>query len=135
MCIRDRFNALLAPVIFNSIAEYPIVLVLACVVCIYAGIYRYDKNNIDKVKIVYEDSIFIIGISAAAFLVLYIIRTLRFSFDSYESMLLLAIVGVLIYITSKYPMRFGIILGLVLFILNTDPMKSENCLLYTSRCV
>lgn len=126
------FNALLAPVIFNSIAEYPIVLVLACVVCIYAGIYRYDKNNIDKVKIVYEDSIFIIGISAAAFLVLYIIRTLRFSFDSYESMLLLAIVGVLIYITSKYPMRFGIILGLVLFILNTDPMKSEN-VLYKNR--
>ncbi|MHB1457690.1 MAG: spermidine synthase [Armatimonadota bacterium] len=118
------FNALLAPQIFKSILEYPIMLVLACVALLLPrpGVSKEEKEA--ALKVTYMDSVWIAAISAFLIGTLSYALTHGYSYNSIFVSLALGITGIACYFLINKPIRFGITLGLLLTIIECSLVTS-----------
>lgn len=118
------FNALLAPQIFRSIAEYPIVLVLACVVLLFPRLGASKKEKEAALEVTYADSIWVISVSLFMLAAFMIAINQGYSYKSTFVSTALGLAGIACYMTINKPLRFGIILSLLLIIIEFNPAVS-----------
>ena len=111
------FNALLAPQIFKSILEYPIVLVLACVMLLLPRPGTSKKERETALKITYIDSVWITAISVFMMVTLTYASRHGYTYNSVFTSMSLGIAGIACYLTINKPFRFGAVLGLLLIII------------------
>ncbi|WP_319586120.1 hypothetical protein [uncultured Desulfobulbus sp.] len=122
------FNALLAPQVFKSIAEYPIVLVLACVVLLLPRPNATEAEKKAALQVTYMDSVWIIGISIPLMIALGYAMKHAYSYDSTFVSVTLGIAGIACYLTVKKPFRFGVILSMLLIIIELSPIINGQTL-------
>jgi hypothetical protein len=101
------FNALLAPLLFNSVAEYPLALVLACAVALPgAGEFRRG------------DWLWPAALGALTAGAVFAIRGTRFHADPALSGLLFGVPALVAFFCSRRPLRFALAIGAILLAAN-----------------
>ncbi|MHB1000695.1 MAG: spermidine synthase [Armatimonadota bacterium] len=118
--IGGMFNALAAPLIFSSIAEYPIVLVLAAVFCLIPGPGTSKKERHEALSISYTDTVWVLGVSLISMSLLHYAMIHNIAFNSLIMGLAMSFISVLCYFTIKKPIRFGICVGVVIFFIEVS---------------
>jgi spermidine synthase len=102
------FNALLAPALFNTTLEYPLVLVLACLLLPRAGGVNGDTNDTPRER--WLDIGVPAGIALLTILLALFVR--RFSFDWVQGLALVTGVPLIVsYLFKRRPLRFALALG------------------------
>lgn len=101
------FNALVAPITFNTIVEYPLVIVLACLI-------QFDNRDEDRVVDRLFDVLWPVGIGALTVALAFIVRG-----SDLPSMVRLAIAfgAPLVIVNHRFrarPVRFALALGAVM---------------------
>lgn len=101
------FNALIAPVVFNSVIEYPLILVFACVLCLKPGTRLRGRARLEWTDLAWPLAL---GASTAA--VLMAVRAYDLDSISWMPAAVLGVVAVVCYAMVERPVRFGVGLGL-----------------------
>jgi hypothetical protein len=106
------FNALLAPLWFNSVAEYPIVLVLACLLAPPVLARATVTPAGESWAAVLRRDLWVAGLFIAAVAALILgVRLLGHEWRRVEFILLLAALSLPLYALRRRPPRFGLALG------------------------
>jgi len=101
------FNALLAPLLFNSVAEYPLALVLACAVAL-PGPRQFSRG----------DWLWPLAIGAATAGAVLAVRGTRVHADAVVSGLLFGVPALTAFFLSRRPLRFALAAGAILLAAN-----------------
>lgn len=116
------FNGLVAPVVFSSVVEYPLVMIIACVLCLYHKDKAASSKNpaaTGREMPWLTDLAFIAGVGAITAWVIYCIKHFALDYRGmvyYVPMLCLIVVACLTLM--RRPLRFGIGVALVLVIMS-----------------
>lgn len=97
------FNALVAPVVFDSVLEYPLALALACALRTAPGARRSWMDLVPA------------AVLAAAFAILFAAGVRPFAHTGWAIVLYLQVVGVTLYIITPRPLQFALAVLVVLF--------------------
>ncbi len=119
------FNALVAPMIFDSIAEYPLVLMLACV----AGL---RAEGAAAVPAPVKDWVWPVVLGAAATALVMLVQGSRFRTDAAITGLLFGIPALVCYFFSRRPLRFALGIGAIL-LAGSFFQREKGTLLYAER--
>ena len=119
------FNALIAPVVFTSVVEYPVVLVLACLLLV-------TRQQFASRRALWGDGIF--ALALAGFISLGIIVAAGAQFVSFLTAFafVLAIAGFVSLLFARRPLRFAIGLA-ALFFIGLTLMSNASQSLVTKR--
>ncbi|HJR07967.1 MAG TPA: fused MFS/spermidine synthase [Pyrinomonadaceae bacterium] len=101
------FNALVAPVLFNTTLEYPLVIILACLLL-------PRSNRVDAAINTPRERLFDIGVPAAVALLTISLALVvsRFEFDWIQNLALVTGVPLIVsYLFKRRPVRFALALG------------------------
>ncbi len=120
------FNALIAPTIFKTVIEYPIALVLACL--LRPNLNSKEENS-KKKKL---DFILPIALGVFCFILSYGFHTFDLKPDWLSNLLTFGLPAILCYSFAKRPIRFGIGVGIVILI-TTLCINAKANVLYTAR--
>jgi SAM-dependent methyltransferase len=128
------FNALLAPLLFRSVAEYPIVLVLACVLCLGRhGARRAARRTagcwspaplFNLLDVLWPAALGILAVG-----LIYADHTTRLGALPRSMSFLLGALAFLCFTLSGRPLRFGLGLACLLVIIGIDPGTNARHLL------
>lgn len=123
------FNALVAPVVFQSVIEYPAMLVIAYILTVYPaasekrGVKKKDKKK-GRVKTWKTDVLWIASVTAAAFLGMIVLK--RSAPDQIaQYYVVLSAIGLIMISGIFRRYRFGIALGICMVLLNTVGLESS----------
>lgn len=120
------FNALIAPVIFKTVIEYPLALVLACLL-------RPNLNPTqDTVRSKQLDFILPIALGLFCLILFYGFHTFDLKPDWLSNLLTFGFPAILCYSFATRPIRFGLGVGLIIMI-STLCMNAKANVLYTAR--
>ncbi len=119
------FNALVAPLIFNSVAEYPLVLMLACLVGLRAD-GGADRSG--RIKDWLWPALLGLGMGGLVLLV----QASRFRSDAAIAGLLLGLPTLVCYFFSRRPLRFALGVGAIL-LAGSLYQREKGTLLYAER--
>jgi len=120
------FNALIAPVIFKTVIEYPLALVFACLL---RPNLSSEKENSQKKKL---DFILPLALGIFCFILFYGFHTFDMKPDWLSNLLTFGLPAILCYSFAKRPVRFGIGVGVILMI-STLCINAKANILYTTR--
>ncbi len=118
------FNAIVAPLVFRTVAEYPIALALACYLFL---VTRGDKpaTKPAEARLWATDVVFAVGLAIVAGVVVYALNTITHpKSNSLASLLdvgLLALVAAVCFAFSGRPLRFGLGLAGILLAISVSP--------------
>lgn len=118
------FNAIIAPLVFNTVVEYPLALVLACLLRPALSQIKLSK------KAVLLD--FLLPVLLGIFLIAVTFVLKKFEIGIYwlPGVLTLAVPAVVCYSFSKRPIRFGLGVGVVILVSN---LCTTSKILYRER--
>ncbi|MSU66129.1 MAG: hypothetical protein EXS38_08540 [Opitutus sp.] len=102
------FNALLAPLVFNSVAEYPLTLVLACLV----GWPAVSAGGSSSARL--GDWLWPVGLGLLTVGLVLALQASRFQADAPVSGLLFGGPALICFFFSRRPLRFGLGIGALL---------------------
>lgn len=111
------FNALLAPALFDTTLEYPLVIVLACLLLPRAGTDARDSGGDAAAADTPRERWLDLGVPASVALVTISLALVvrRFAFDWVQSLALVVGVPLIIsYLLRRRPVRFALALGAVM---------------------
>lgn len=120
------FNALIAPVIFKTVIEYPLALVFACLL---RPNLSSEKESSQKKKL---DFILPLALGTFCFILFYGFHTFDMKPDWLSNLLTFGLPAILCYSFAKRPVRFGIGVGVILMI-STLCINAKANVLYTAR--
>ena len=120
------FNALVAPVIFKTVIEYPLALVLACLLRPNLG----SKTESPQEKKL--DFILPAVLGFFCFILFYGFHTFDMKPDWLSNLLTFGLPAILCYSFATRPIRFGIGIGLIIMI-STLCINAKANVLYTER--
>lgn len=120
------FNALIAPVIFKTVIEYPLALVFACLL---RPNLSSEKESSQKKKL---DFILPIALGIFCFILFYGFHTFDMKPDWLSNLLTFGLPAILCYSFAKRPIRFGIGVGIILMV-STLCINAKANVLYTAR--
>jgi hypothetical protein len=112
-------NALLAPVIFNSIAEFPLVILLACLLLPSAG-ERTDARQTRRMD-------FVLPVGVLLFTLALGLMVNRVASGKVAGLLVaFAVPMVLVYPFRKRPVRFALCMGAIMLAANFVPVPGKR---------
>lgn len=121
------FNALVAPLIFNSVAEYPLILMVACLAGLRTG-ERDAASASAKIKDWAWPAMLGLGMGGLVLLV----QASRFRTDAAIAGLLLGVPTLICYFFSRRPLRFALGIGGIL-LAGSLYQREKGTLLYAER--
>ena len=116
------FNALIAPIIFNSLAEYPLMLVLACLV---GNRVRLSSGRM-------ADWLWPVLLGLVTVGAMLAVQSSRFRADAIAAEALFGIAGLVCFLLSSRPLRFALGLG-ALFLAGSFFQGEKGRILYAER--
>jgi hypothetical protein len=120
------FNALVAPVVFRSVVEYPVAIALACAMLPAKG--RIARGTLPRVLDVAVPA----GLAAFVLLVAAALRAGGTPLTPPVTFLLLLALAIPLLLTTGRPLRFGLAMG-ALFLASAMALAGRSQLLYQER--
>ena len=102
------FNALLAPAVFNSVAEYPLVVALACLV----GLGGSVREEISRSR--RTDWLWPVGLGVVAVALVLGIEASRFRANAAASGIVFGVPALVVFFLSRRALRFALCAGVLL---------------------
>jgi len=118
------FNAILAPLVFKTLAEYPIAIILACIV-------RPPREGV-KLEIK-KDVLFGAGMLLFTLALALGARQAGMAPSSARTGLLIGLPAIVCFLMVDRPIRYGLMLGAVFFVANLMGTNSEGVIIATER--
>ena len=125
------FNAMIAPMLFRSVVEYPLVLLLACALCLPYRERRSRENpsGIRRPGLVYRDFLYPVGLGLLTVLAVYAAHASGLQQTPRAFAAVLGVMAVLAFSMSGRPIRFALALGAVLLAAGINFGSQEHTLL------
>ncbi|MBN2430806.1 MAG: fused MFS/spermidine synthase [Acidobacteria bacterium] len=120
------FNAVIAPLLFPRLMEYPLAIVLACLLL-------PDLSTVNRPANRRLDWLMPLGLAALAVAMFTVIHTLDWQGESNGFALLFAPLALLGWLARRRPLRFGLSLAVILAAVGYFVEISEGQVLYASR--
>ena len=120
------FNALVAPVLFNTVIEYPIALVLACLLRPNLS----SKESTTHTKVL--DVVLPVVLGLFTLILCLGFNTVSLKPDWLGNLFTFAVPALLCYIFATRPIRFALGIGIVMIAISFSLRSTEN-ILYTER--
>ncbi|HVU35702.1 MAG TPA: fused MFS/spermidine synthase [Opitutaceae bacterium] len=114
------FNALLAPLVFSSVAEYPIALTLACWLALRPPATTASGSKPGPAWRA-GDILWPVLLGAVTWVALVLLRHSRFGDDARPTALVFGAAAILCYLASKRPARFAAAVGALLLVGHFSP--------------
>ncbi len=121
--IGGAFNALLAPVIFRSLAEYPIAIVCALL------LRPPSKDG----GIKRADWVYPLALAALTFGLVFVSRQIGLAGTTKGTMIAIGIPVILAFVAGETPLRYGLAMGAVLFVSNLANTASTGQIAFIDR--
>ncbi|MBC8066586.1 MAG: fused MFS/spermidine synthase, partial [Chlorobia bacterium] len=122
--IGGLFNALLAPTIFSTLAEYPIALIAACLI---------RPARVDKAPRLRLDIAFALGMLVVVICLGFIVRELGMPPSQARTALVIGLPAILCFLMVDHPIRYGLMIGAVFLGSNLMQTSSAGTIAYTGR--
>jgi len=119
------FNALVAPLVFNSVAEYPLVLILAC-------LFGLRGEGGDTAVARVKDWAWPALLALVAGALVLGVQSSRWRTDAAVTALLVGLPALLCYLFSRRPLRFALGIGAILWT-GSFFQREKGTLLYAER--
>jgi hypothetical protein len=125
------FNAMIAPMLFRTVAEYPLVLLLACALCLPYRERRNPENpsGVRSPGLVYRDFLDPVGLGLLTVLAVYGAHASGLQQIPRAFAAVLGVMAVIAFSMSARPIRFALALGAVLLAAGTNFGSQERTLL------
>lgn len=118
------FNAILAPTIFNTLAEYPIALVAACL------LRPRREGQALNLKL---DAVFGLAMLLLAVSIAYIAREAGMPPSQARTGLVIGLPAIICFLMVDHPIRYGLMLGALFLGSNVMRTSSAGVVAYTGR--
>jgi len=128
------FNGLIAPIAFRSVAEYPLVMILACMLCL-PNRQRASARRpaaAPRPAFAYHDVVLPIGLGALTAAALVTARSVSPDLPVRGVAIILGVMAVLCFALSDRPIRFALGLGALLFVIAVNP-RAPTHTIYQER--
>jgi SAM-dependent methyltransferase len=122
------FNALVAPQIFNSVLEYPLVLAAACFLWAWSTRRDSDCGWLNRVDLAWS-----LRIAAVAIATVLIVNTIDSGLDALNQMAVFCVPAILCFAMKERPMRFAMGYTIVLVTFSTWAGDQRGDELYAAR--
>ena len=113
------FNALIAPVVFEGVTEYPLALLLACVLCMP------NREKAGRVAatpaFAYGDAVWPVGLGILAAGTLYVTYTINPGISAKMLSVILGVFALICFMLSDRPIRFTLAVGALLIVMAINP--------------
>lgn len=119
------FNAVIAPIIFKTVIEYPLALVLACIL-------MPSLTNNKKEKIQFLDIFTPLIFGLILIIISFLLKKADLKIEWLHSLLTLALPAILCYLFHNRPVRFGLTVGVFIFV-SIFFTNVSGKMLYTER--
>lgn len=118
------FNALFAPTVFNTLAEYPIALVAACLLR-----PRKEGQTLNlKLDVVFGVAMFLIAVGIA-----FAAREAGMPPSQARTALVIGLPAILCFLMVDHPIRYGLMIGAMFLSANVMKTSSAGSVIYTGR--
>lgn len=121
------FNALLAPILFNSVAEYPLVLILACF------LLPRVKSTLEKRASHWLDLAYPLGLGSLVVGILFLFKVWGLINYRFTGLILLIVIAVVSFAFSRRPTRFALAIGILFLVGSFCSVNTNNYTVYAER--